>query len=217
MRHLALLFALGLSVFLLAPRGDALQDAAGDGMRNLIDLDLAERQALQVQAMQMAEPTAEHGRLTAYAGTFDSKVKMWTMPGAPPMEAAGQMRHESVLGGRFLRITGKVKYSFPGLGDYDVDSIQYLGFDRRNNRYTSIGFDSMGTYATEAMGSFDEATKTVTMSGVTEDESLKLRQAYDSIVELVDADTMKITTMVHDAFQPGPFKLMEVVSRRRKE
>ncbi len=60
--------------------------------------------------------------------------------------------------------------------------------------------------------------KTTECTGVvTEDESLKLRQAYDSIVELVDADTMKITTMVHDAFQPGPFKLMEVVSRRRKE
>ena len=217
MRYHLLFITLVALTFVVVSPGSARQDAAGDGMRNLVDLDLAERQALQVRAMQMAEPTEEHQRLTAYTGTFDSDVKMWTMPGQAPMEAKGQMEHEAVLGGRFLRITGKVKYSFPGLGEYDVESIQYLGFDRRSGSYTSVGFDSMGTYSTEAMGSFDGETSTLTMSGVTEDESLKLRQAYDSIVELVDADTLKITTVVHDAFQPGPFKLMEVVSRRRKE
>jgi hypothetical protein len=217
MRHLAPLLTLAAATLLIVSLGAARQDEEGDGMRNLVDLDLAERQALQVRAMQLAQPTDEHQRLTAYAGTFDAEVQMWTAPGQAPTKAKGEMLHESVLGGRFLRITGRVNYDFPGIGKYEVDSIQYLGFDRRNGNYTSIGFDSMGTYSTTAMGSFDAENDHLTMSGVTEDESLKIRQAYDTIVELVDADTMKVTTIVYDAFQPGPFKLMEVVSRRRKE
>lgn len=207
-----LLTALALAAVFVAP-GAARQD--DEGMRNLIDLDVAERQRLQVQALDLAQPVVEHERLTAYAGTFDADVSMWTLPGQPPSKATGEMKHEAVLGGRFLRITGKVKYQFPGMGEYVVESIQYLGYDRRNGKYTSVGLDSMGTYATLAEGSLDPMTNVLTMSGVTEDQALRIRQAYDTIVELVDEDTLKVSTIVYDAFQAGPFKLMEVVSKRR--
>ena len=215
MRLTALLVtALALAAVFVAP-GAARQD--DDGMRNLIDLDAAERQRLQVQALDLAQPVAEHERLAAYAGTFDADVSMWTLPGQPASKATGEMKHEAVLGGRFLRISGKVTYEFPGMGKYVVESIQYLGFDRRSGKYTSVGFDSMGTYATLAEGSLDPMTNVLTMSGVTEDQALKIRQAYDTTVEFVDADTMKVSTIVYDAFQAGPFKLMEVVSKRRAE
>ncbi len=231
MRYLLPFALLTPALLLLTARGSARQDEPKpeqprpeqvkpgqakpeQALRNLIDLDPAERQALQVRAMELAQPSEEHARLTSYAGTFDAEVKMWIAPGQPPLESKAVMTHESVVGGRFLRISGSTTFTFPGMGEYSVESLQYLGFDRRSGEYTSVGFDSMGTYSTEARGTFDEATSTATLSGVTEDPSLGIRQAYDTVIEFVDADTLKMTTIVYDAFQPGPFKLMEVTSRR---
>ncbi len=214
MRTLALLIALLSAAILVVSFASAHQDDSTEGeTKTLADLSPTEKMALQAQVMQLGTPSAEHAALAKYAGTFDQDFKMWSQPGVEPITARGEAVHEVVLGGRFLRIESKGSFEMPGLGTFDIESIQYLGFDRRSERYTSIGMDTMGTYWVTAQGVRDE--KAITLSGV--DEGLGITQAYDFIIELVDDDTMKTSIIVHDTFQPGPFKMMETVSRRRKQ
>lgn len=216
MRILPALLVVVSSAFLVHASGIAQEDEAPK-LRNLIDVTAAEQGQMQVRAFELAQPAAEHRKLVSYAGEFDHEIQMWMSPQGDPLKARGRMKHEAVLGGRYLRVSGKYRLSVPGTGDLDVESIQYLGFDRHQTKYTSMGLDTMSTYATLAEGMADEATGNVKMSGKTEDPLLGIQQVYDIEIEFVDADTLKTTLIVHDAFVEGPFKLMETISRRRKE
>lgn len=210
--------ALALAATLAVAQDDGGQDDGGqEGRRTLLDLDRAEREAYLERMMRLAQPSEEHALLAGYAGTFDVTMRRWTEPDGEPTVFEGEAVHEAVLGGRFLRITSTATYEFPGVGSREVESLVYLGFDRRSERFTWYGMDTMATYALDAEGIHDGESRTLNLSGVLHDPALDVTQAYDIVVELVDEDTMKTTTIVHDALEPGPFELVEVISRRRKQ
>jgi hypothetical protein len=96
--------------------------------------------------IEAAKPVAGHERLKAFTGKWNVAVKFWMAPGDPPMTAAGTATGRMILGGRFVQFEAKTEHPFPS------ESLTMLGFDRRTNDYTIVGFDNLGTYYITAAG-----------------------------------------------------------------
>lgn len=98
------------------------------------------------------EGTKHHARLALLAGDWKGTTTTWFDPSAPPEESAVQMRVESVLGGRFLRlqyastITGK-----PHAGE------MLVAFEKDEDRFSVAWIDSFHTGSALMVSLGDEA------------------------------------------------------------
>lgn len=136
-RHL---FALLLSLPMLAA-----------GASPVSATDPAVDPAAMEEAMALAQPGEEHGFLAGLAGEWTALVMMYVEPGSDPIEMPAETSAEMILGGRFLRQRGTGTM----MGE-PIESLTFLGFDRRHGTYTLVGFDTGGTYYITAQGGFQE-------------------------------------------------------------
>lgn len=128
------------------------------------------------------------------------------------MKAAAVAENAMILGGRFLqsRLQG-------GQPPMQIESLVLTGFDRRHNRYTTVGFDTWGTYYVTAAGTMQDSV--VTMHGTDDDPTAGHTQVYDMHLRFVDDDTyVTDVTFTDEAHTQGkgPFKAFEAVYRRSK-
>lgn len=170
-------------------------------------------QRRKMEAMMVAmQPGPEHARLARLAGRWDVALTMFSPGGGEPVMAAAVAENEMILGGRFLQ--SRVK---GGQAPLAIESLVLTGFDRRHNRYTTVGFDTWGTYYVTAAGTMQDSL--ITMHGTDEDPIAGHTQVYDMNLRFVDEDTyvtdVTFTDQVHTQGQ-GSFKAVEAVYRRRK-
>jgi len=165
------------------------------------------------EMMALAQPGSEHKMLEKMVGTWEQMVKFWIKPGAEPSEMKGKSVNKMILGGRFLQsdVTG-------GEGEMKMEGLNLMGYDRRHKRFTTVGFDTWGTYYVTAAGPYDEKTKSIVMYGEDEEPTAGIVQKYDIIVRLVDNDTYVTEIIFKDERTPDQkeFKMVEVTNKRVK-
>ena len=163
---------------------------------------------------KLAQPGPEHKMLEKMAGRWDQEIRMWPQPGAESMVMKGSIESKLVLGGRFLQA-----HSFMN-GSKDVVAISFLGFDRRNGTYTTIGMDTMGTYWVTGAGPPGAPGEPIVMPGSDHDSSLGATQIYDFVVRWINDDTyvweIIFKDKVHTRGTGEPFKMVEITARRRQ-
>lgn len=159
-----------------------------------------------------AGPGPEHERLAAMAGTWDMEVTMWPEPGAEPMTMPPVvLESEMILGGRFLR-----QSSVSG-GDFPMEMLSFLGFDRRNGLYNLMAMDTSGTYWVTASGQADEEG-TLVLSGTDWDGVAGAEQQYDFVMRWEDDDTLVTEIVFKDEMHTRggpPHKMVETRAVRR--
>ncbi len=161
---------------------------AGDGPKETTrfdgpTMDPAAKQKMIENMMAMMQPGPEHKRLERMVGSWNVVTKYWMEPGAPPKSIDGKSRCEMALGGRFLRC--ELKGEFEGM---PFEALNLIGFDRRTDKYTSVAFDTMGTYYVTAEGEYDTATKSIRMHGQTHDPKLNHTEIYTMVWREVSDD-----------------------------
>ncbi|HYH45509.1 MAG TPA: DUF1579 family protein [Thermoanaerobaculia bacterium] len=161
--------------------------------------------AMMAAAREMAKPVAEHQKLAALAGTWD---QTYQMPGAPPLK--GTSVNTPILGGRFLEL--KVA---GGEGDFRVEGLTVLGFDRRANQYTLVGFDTWGTYYVTAAGAWDEAAKAWKLPGENKDPQTGRTETYTFVLRPEGPDRYVMEVLFHMP-DGQTVKAVEITSTRRK-
>ncbi len=159
---------------------------------------------------KFATPGDAHKMLATSVGTWDTTVKSWWQPGAPPMESKGTAENRMIMGGRFLegRFTGTMMdMPFEGLG--------YTGYDNYKKKYVSTWMDNMGTGVMTSMGSGDPSGKTMTFTGEMDDPMEGKTKPFKNTFTMVDND--------HHTFEmwsAGPdgkmAKVMEIHYTRKK-
>jgi len=170
------------------------------------------QEEMMLAYMETMAPGEAHERLAGLAGSWTISNKMWMEPGQEAMLTSGTCENEMILGGRFL--TSKCA---GGEGEMYVENLFIIGFDRRWNHYTFVGYDSMGTYFVTAAGDYDPETATITMYGEDEDPVLGFTQQYDIVMRWVSEDEYVTEVIFKDDVHTGgegPFKVVEVVSTR---
>lgn len=116
---------------------------------------------------QLAQPGDEHKKLAELAGSWKTETKYYTKPGGQPIVMTGTSENSMVLGGRFLKCEHRTSAAMP------YESLGLFGFDRRNGRYTYVGFDSTGTFYITASGNVDPAANGIVLSGEETNPNLK--------------------------------------------
>ncbi len=176
--------------------------------------DSARKAEMMATYMELMQPGPEHKLLESLAGDWTQEVQIWMAPGQQPTEFTGSAAAKMILGGRFLEI----KFT-SGEGMFAGEGLNLLGYDRRNKVYTSVGFDTWGTYFVTAEGIYDEATKTISLYGEAEDKTFNLTEKYTMNMQILDEDTYTWEVIVKDAEQMygvAEFKMVEVTHRRVK-
>lgn len=162
---------------------------------------------------ELMKPGPEHKQLESLVGGWDLEMKFWMQPGAKPISMKAKGENRMILGGRFLSIESK-----GGEGAFAMESVIIIGFDRRHKKYTSVGFDTMGTYYVTAAGPYDESKQAIVMQGEDADPVLGHVQKYDMVLRIV-SPAKYVTEIIFkdEAHTQGkePFKAVEVTATRR--
>lgn len=199
----ALFSALGMLAGAQLPQEPA-QDP-GDG---------ASMMEIQMEMMRLAQPGPEHEQLAKGEGAWVQTATL-TMPPMggmdpmPPMTSTARSQHEMVLGGRWMRMVTEGT-----MMGQKVESITYVGYDRRRDEYVTVGFDTMGTYHVAGRGKRGE-DGIIRMYG-TDDDGFG---GQDFSFEIDDSDPARIHTKVIFTKLAGqvldpPHTMVDVVQTR---
>ena len=173
-----------------------------------------ERKRIMQEMMSAAQPGPEHQRLARLAGTWDVSFQMFSHGGGPSMNAKGVAENRMILGGRFLE-----SRMVAGEDPMKMEALVLYGFDRRHAKYTTVGYDTGGTYYVTAAGTWADSSRAITLSGTDDDPIAKHTQVYDMHLRIVDDDTYVTDVVFTDAAHTGgkgPFKAFEATFRRRQ-
>jgi hypothetical protein len=159
------------------------------------------------QMYDFPKPGPEHKQLEQLTGTWDSAVKVYFQPDAPPYESSGECVTKLDLGGYFLIRDfsyGGEGFRGRGLTGYDPFQKKYLG--------VWVDSDSPGVYRTE--GSFDASGKIFTETSDGPDPQGKpLRMRMTTEIKDENHLLFKIYRRGEDG---GESLLTEITHTRRK-
>ena len=172
------------------------------------DLTGASAPAAQDDAAMMG-PGPEHKLLEKYVGTWDVEMEISMVPDAPPEKNKGKMTEKLVCGGMWLASDYESTLMGAPFMGHTV-----MGYDTFSKKYVSTWVDSMSPYLTIGEGTFDEKTKTHTMTLKGRDPTGQ--PSTSRTVEVwKDADTRDWTM-----YSPGPdgkeYAGIHIVYRRKK-
>jgi Protein of unknown function (DUF1579) len=176
------------------------------------------------RGMTMASAAGPHDVLRDEEGTWDIEVESY--PGGPPRldetrkgnsgqeksaSASGVETHRLLAGGQWMVTDVRVDYPnwpFEGHGVY--------GYDPGKGRLVGTWVDSMSPYPIQLEGSYDQSTRTITMSGQGVDPVTgQPVQAREQLVQQ-DRNTRR-QTMFRTGADGQEVKLLEIVLRRRRK
>jgi len=174
---------------------------------------LAAQEAPSTQQMveimtKYATPGEHHKHIEWMIGTWTTKSTFWTAPGAPPLEATGKARHNSILAGRFIHVTYEGEFAgqpFSGEGT--------VGYDKFKNKYVESWQDNMGTMMIHATGECDGQGKVRIMRGDADDLIAGKSSWFRSVYRFDGPDHYTL-----EMWGPGPdgkeFRMLEIVHTR---
>jgi hypothetical protein len=156
--------------------------------------------------MAAAAPGPEHAMLAKGVGEWTTVQTLW-MPGADAVKSTGTTSVESVLGGRFVLSHDKGT----AMGQ-PYEGMAILGYDNTRKVFTMAWRSTMETSVTHGLGTYDEATKTITYKG----KMLTMAGEVDYRFESKWIDEDHITDTMYVDMGGQDYKMMEIASTRVK-
>lgn len=155
-------------------------------------------------------PGDMHAMMAKWNGTWKGKMLMWHAPDTPPDSSTATAINKMIYGGRYQQSTH--------VGDmmgmkFEGQSI--MGYDNAKKVFQSTWMDNMGTGIMMMEGPWDDATKTLTMTGKMLDPS------QGTAKEIMMRHVMRVVDDNHHVYEMycnGPdgkeFKTMELAMAR---
>jgi hypothetical protein len=168
-----------------------------------------EQQAMMKAYMDAATPGAPHKAMQNLVGTWNSTIKMYDNPGAPP-ETKGKSTYTSLMDGRYLQEQAEGNFNgmpFHGYGTY--------GYDNVSKKYVSSWIDSMGTGIMKSTGTSPDGGTTINWEGTSSDPVSGKELTFHSTMKMINKDQYHF-----EMNGPGPdgkeMKMMEIEYTRAK-
>ena len=159
--------------------------------------------------MAYMTPGDVHKMMASWNGTWNGDITMWQAPGAPAQKSKGTTVNKMMMGGRYQvsNHTGNMMgMPFEGMGT--------LAYDNDKKIFINTWVDNMGTGIMKMEGPWDEANKTITLTGTSIDPMSGKDMAVKETFKVVDDKTQLM-----EMFGPGPdgkeFKMMEIKFTRK--
>jgi hypothetical protein len=158
--------------------------------------------------MEYMTPGAVHQMLAKCDGEWSFDMTMWMKPDAPPTTSTGTTVNRMILGGRYQESVHKGTFMgmpFEGRG--------LLAYDNAKKILQSSWVDNMGTGIMNAEGTWDEGTKSATLTGKSVDPMTGKDMGVKEIFKMLDDDHQVMEMyMVNDGKE---FKTMEIKYTRK--
>lgn len=161
--------------------------------------------------MALMAPGPEHKVLESRVGKWTSAFKMWAPGTDQAMESTGSSEFQWMLGNRYLTETARgdmMGMPFEGFG--------VTGYDRMKKKYFSTWFDNMGTGVLASEGTYDPATKSITLTGKMPDMMSGKEVDAKLIHREIDANSFVFEMHMTDGQSSKMSKVLEITYTRAK-
>lgn len=176
-----------------------------------IDRPVVDSATMMKNWMAYSTPGDVHKMIESWDGTWADQVSSWYSPGAPPEISKSTAINKTIMGGRYqvTNHTGNMMgQPFEGMGT--------LAYDNAKKVFISTWIDNMGTGMIKMEGPWDDASKSMTLTGKCVDpgsgtgREMNLKEVF----KIID-DKNQLMEM----YGPGPdgkeFKMMEIKLSRK--
>ncbi len=155
-------------------------------------------------------PGAMHKWMEKTNGTWEADMTQWMDPKAPPMKSKATIVQGSVLGGRY--VTSKYTGTMMGA---PFEGMSTMGYDNAKKIFVSTWIDNLGTGIVHMTGTYNEATKTLSLKGYQTNPMNGKDGGIREEMTMIDDDSYSLV-MYGDDFSGKEAKFMEATVKRKK-
>lgn len=158
--------------------------------------------------MQNMMPGPVQKQMAAQAGNWSAEMTMYMDPSQPPQKQYAKVQNEMVMD-RYL--TSTYRGTMMGM---PFEGVATMAYDNGTKKYYMTWMDNMSTGMTQMSGTYDETTKTTTLTGMSSDPMTGKESKMRQTIYYPDASTVK---MVMYGAGPGgvEMKMMEITLMRQ--
>jgi len=164
--------------------------------------------AQQKAWMEYATPGAPHKMMAEEVGTWNCDMTFWMGPDAKPEKATSTAEIKMVLGGRYQ----EANYKGTMMGQ-PFEGKSTLAYNNASKEFTTTFIDNMGTGMMVAMGSWDDASKSMNLKGDMVNPMNGKKTPYREMYTVVDANTRKME--MFDTKDGKEYKSMEIMMKKK--
>lgn len=161
--------------------------------------------------MEYATPGEPHKMLAKSNGVWQGEVTMWMSPDAPPTTSTSTMTNKMIMDGRYQ--LSEMKGSFMG---QPFNGMSTTAYDNHKKVFISTWVDNMGTGIMKMEGPWDEANKTMTLTGSMVDPATGRECTMREVYKMVDDNNQLMEMYGPDPRTGKEFKSMVIKLTRKK-
>lgn len=162
--------------------------------------------------MDYATPGPMHQMMASWNGTWNGDMTYWESADSPAKKMTCKSVNTMILNG--LHQASTLTASFEGM---PFEGNGHMAYDNVKKEFISTWMDNMSSGVMTSTGTWDEAAKTLTLTGSAVDPSRPGRMCnMRQITKIIDNDTQ-----IFEMYGPDPktgkeIKMMEIKSTRQK-
>ena len=161
--------------------------------------------------MEYATPGEPHKMLAKSNGTWNGETTMWMAMGAPPATGKSTTVNKMAMDGRYQ--VSEFKGDFMGM---PFTGLSTTGYDNFKKVFVSTWIDNMGSGIMKMEGPWDEASKSMTLTGKMTDPSTGRECDMKEIFKIIDDNTQVMEMYGPDPQTGKQYKTMEIKFTRKK-
>lgn len=161
--------------------------------------------------MEYATPGEPHKAMAKDNGTWIGENTMWMTMDAPPTTSTCSITNKMLMGGRYQM--AEFKGDFMGM---PFEGMSITAYDNYKKKYISTWIDNMGTGIMKMEGTWDDASKSMTMTGKMTDPATGRECDMRQVYKVVDDDHQIMEMYGPDAKTGKEYKTMEIKLARKK-
>ncbi len=160
--------------------------------------------------MEYGTPGDMHKLMASWEGTWTGDITMWETPGSAPTTATGTAVNKMVLNGLYQESihTGNMM-------GMPFEGHSTLAYDNAKKMFINTWIDNFGSGMMVMTGTWDEATKSMTLTGTGYNPAIKRDCNHREVFKVID-DNTQVMEMYGPAPDGSEFKMMEIKSTRNK-
>jgi hypothetical protein len=160
------------------------------------------------EAMAIGE---QHKMLAKSNGTWTGEVTMWMANGAPPMTSTSTTVNNMIFNGLYQQS----KHTGDMMG-MKFEGISTLAYDNTEKKFVSTWIDNMGTGILVMTGDWNDATKSLNLSGKMKNPANGLTCTEREVYTVNDDNHHTLEMYGPDPKTGVEYKMMEIKYTRKK-
>ena len=162
--------------------------------------------------MDYGTPGKMHEMMASWNGTWSSETTIWDYEGATPMQSTSIAVNSMIVGGK--NQSSKHTGNMMGM---PFEGLSITGYDNATKQFVSSWIDNWSTGIMNMAGTWDEATKTITLTGTSPDICRPGKECtFREVFTIVDDNMHNMVMYGPDPKTGKEYKVMEMKMSRKK-